>query len=289
MKVVRIMGGLGNQMFQYAFYLALRTNYSDSEIKIDLNKFTYNNIHNGFELNAVFNLGVKSINKKLTRRLSLEEHLLVHRLFSKLGYKKKSHFIEKEEFKFRYNPEVFAFGQNNVFFDGYWQTPKYFETIEPQIKSIYSFPKFKKNENIQLAEKIKMNNSVSIHIRRGDYVSHPLFGGICEIDYYENAINYIGQNVKNPEFFVFSDDPKWCRSNLKIEHVNYINWNSGDSAYRDMQLMSLCKHNIIANSSFSWWGAYLNCNPNKIVITPSKWKNDMADTRDLIPEKWMKI
>lgn len=95
--------------------------------------------------------------------------------------------------------------------------------------------------------------------------------------------------MKNPEFFVFSDDPEWCKTNLKIENAKYITWNSGSEAYRDMQLMSLCKHNIIANSSFSWWAAYLNDNLKKIVISPSKWKNNMDGTRDLIPEKWIKI
>ncbi len=124
----------------------------------------------------------------------------------------------------------------------------------------------------------------------GDYVNHPIHGGICTMDYYQQAIDIMKSKIVNPKFFIFSNDIEWCHSHLKLADAVYITGNKGENSYRDMQLMSMCKHNIIANSSFSWWGAWLNNNPDKIVIAPAKWFNDpKINTRDLIPDDWIKI
>ena len=133
---------------------------------------------------------------------------------------------------------------------------------------------------------------MSIHIRRGDYVSNKITNlthGVCGIEYYINAINYISKHVEQPYFFVFSDEPEWARENLKITFpITYINHNTSQNDFEDMRLLSLCKQHIIANSSFSWWGAWLSRNDNKIVIAPKKWFNEYkADTKDLYPDDWI--
>ncbi|HOV15035.1 MAG TPA: alpha-1,2-fucosyltransferase, partial [Spirochaetota bacterium] len=146
---------------------------------------------------------------------------------------------------------------------------------------------------INISNQIKNSNSVSIHVRRGDYVGNIKtlnFHGVCEIDYYIDAINSIKQKVQNPLFFIFSDDIEWCKNNIKDENSIFIDFERDD--YVDMYLMTVCKHNIIANSSFSYWAAYLNQNFDKIVIAPKKWfkdDNQNKRTEGLIPEKWIRI
>ena len=134
-------------------------------------------------------------------------------------------------------------------------------------------------------------DSVSLHIRRGDYLlpeNRELFGGICTLDYYRRAIDYILDKVKNPFFFIFSNDIVWVKENMNISNSLFITWNSGKDSWQDMFLMSKCKHNIIANSTFSWWGAWLNKNPQKIVISPSRFFN-VSNNSDIVPDTWTSI
>ena len=147
--------------------------------------------------------------------------------------------------------------------------------------------------NLTISEQIAKCNSVSLHIRRGDYVSNLEANkthGFIGIEYYNKAISFIHEQILQPHFFVFSDDIAWARENLGlIINVVFINHNQGRSSFEDMRLMSLCKYNIIANSSFSWWGAWLNTAPDKIVITPKQWFANGQDTSDLMPENWLKM
>ena len=131
---------------------------------------------------------------------------------------------------------------------------------------------------------------ISIHVRRDDYLSSKYvsgFGGICTIEYYNKAVERIKEEVIDPVFYIFSDDINWCRENLKLEQGVFIDWNTGKESWQDMFLMSQCKHNIIANSSFSWWGAWLNSNSEKIVIAPRIWWNGLKD--DVVPDSWIRI
>ena len=177
------------------------------------------------------------------------------------------------------------------YYIGYWQSEKFFKDISDEIRKDFSFPKFTSEKNLEILKLIKSYNSVSIHIRRGDYLQNRGFNGLAPLEYYQKAIEYIKNKIENPHFFIFSNDIEWCRKNLSIENSYYIDWNRGEESYRDMQLMSLCKHNIIPNSTFSWWGAWLNKNPNKIVIAPEKWFNDCVniDYSNIVPETWIKI
>ena len=168
-------------------------------------------------------------------------------------------------------------------------------------------------QNRELSRKIESHESISLHIRRGDFVQDSKthqFHGACSLDYYNRCIEYVSEKTNNPHFFVFSDDPHWAKENLRQDiSTTIVENNSGFKAYEDLQLMSQCKHNIIANSSFSWWGAWLNANPDKIVCAPKQWfrnklmdtkyfipegfipwyKDTFVDTKDLVPEDWMKI
>lgn len=144
-------------------------------------------------------------------------------------------------------------------------------------------------------EQIRASNSVSLHVRRGDYVSNQKIkkdaltpSGVCTEKYYFNAIEYIQAQIENPEFFVFSDDIEWCRQNLRLESAHYADWNVGKESFVDMQLMSCCKHNIISNSTFSWWGAWLNGNPGKMVLVPDKWYYN-GHIGDILCDDWRKI
>ena len=184
--------------------------------------------------------------------------------------------------------------KGDIYIEGYWQTEKYFKNIEHTIKKDFTFKTKPDKNNQSLLNQIKNCNAVAIHVRRGDYVKNPVANrilGVCNLDYYNKCINLIIRKINNPHFFIFSDDPKWTINNLNIDFpATYVSHNGSDKGYEDLRLMSNCKHQIIANSSFSWWGAWLNNNPNKVVMAPKKWFNDLSiNTEDLIPESWVKI
>ncbi|WP_276353558.1 alpha-1,2-fucosyltransferase [Cohnella caldifontis] len=280
MIIVKVLGGLGNQMFQYAFYRSLKErNYV---AKIDVQSFNNYKLHNGFELNNIFrNIEAEYASKKDVNRLA--GNPIRRRIF---GFKRTYY----RETTLRFNSDIQHSDVDNTYFQGYWQSEKYFSNIESIIRREFEFPPFDEVENIRLEPLIRLQNSVSIHVRRGDYVNHPLYSNICTEQYYSRAIEYIMNHVNTPYFYVFSDDIVWCRKNLDLStQVEYIDWNNGQRSYRDMQLMSFCKHHIIANSTFSWWGAWLNPNPDKIVIAPKRFMNGENDAIDLVPDRWLRL
>jgi hypothetical protein len=167
----------------------------------------------------------------------------------------------------------------------------YFKNIETIIKNDFIFNQNIIDKNKDLVSKIESCNSISLHVRRGDYVQNKItnqFHGLCSLKYYNNAIHYIEMKIKNIEIFVFSDDISWCKENLKYNlPIHFMDTND---AHSDLYLMTKCKHNIIANSSFSWWGAWLNTNKEKIVIAPKQWFADQSViTQDIIPAQWIKL
>jgi hypothetical protein len=207
------------------------------------------------------------------------------------GIQLPSYFIENI---FSYDARIEK-TSSKCFLSGYWQSPLYFKSVECLIRQEFTFPTKLSKENSIILKMIKNFNSISLHVRRTDYVNnvnHEIHG-VCSIEYYMKAISIICANVNYPFFFIFSDDIKWVKQNLKINSkCVFVSGNTGSNSYIDMQLMSFCKHNIIANSSFSWWGAWLNSNFNKIVIAPQKWFNDEninSQTSDLIPDTWIRI
>jgi len=184
--------------------------------------------------------------------------------------------------------------KGDVHLHGYWQSEKYFKDIRETILEDFTPIRPLRGRNQKVLDEIGSSSSISVHVRRGDYVIDPQtnkFHGICGPEYYKKAVEIIAKKVKSPVFYFFSDDIDWVKNNLRTKFKNvYVDWNQGDQSFVDMQLMSHCRHHILANSSFSWWGAWLNRNPHKIVVAPERWFQERSlDTRDLIPEGWLKI
>lgn len=279
MIIINFKGGIGNQLFQYAFYLYIKKHVQE-EIFIDTNLYKKIKMHNGFLLNNIFNTNLKEINIETAKKYSNNYYTLLNKILKKVIGLKKSHIVENQ----------FSLDKiknlNVSYLDGYWQNPKYvFENDNLLRKKIIYDVSKKKYFNL-----IKEKNSVSIHIRRGDYLNHnDIFGNICTEEYYKRAINLVFEKIDDPYFFIFSDDIKWAKNNFGYLEKSFFL--EGNKDYEDLFLMSECKHNIIANSSFSWWASWLNKNPEKIIISPSRWYNDYNNNRnnDLILESFLKI
>lgn len=293
MIIVKLQGGLGNQLFQYAAARRLSLLHR-TELKFDLSWFAEHSeqryalgaccVHEAFatpeEIAQLKGTARKGINR------------LVVRATQKLRpYYMRSVFAE---------PHLRPFDENilrtppNLYLEGYWQSEKYFTTISDVIRTEFSFRLPPDERNRAVADRISATESVSVHLRRGDYISDKYAErehGICGLDYYIKSVEFITKWTKHPHFYIFSDDPSWARQNLSFDSpVDFVDHNVPEKGFEDLRLMILCKHNIIANSSFSWWGAWLNTNAQKIVIAPNQWFKDRAlDTRDLLPSAWVRL
>lgn len=292
MIVSHILGGIGNQMFQYAAGRALSLAIG-REHRIDLSGFANYRLHHGFELSRAFNVSVEYADTATMqmmlrwRACRLAKMFLRRERFKWLRGKK---FVVEPQFN--YWPEFFNL-TGDCYLYGYWQSARYFKSVESVIRKDFSFREPLSGKNADLASEIHHSAAVSLHVRRGDYVSDPKnisVMQVCSLEYYRNAINYIAEHVEHPIFFIFSDDVTWVRKSLSTEYpCVYVDHNRGYESYKDMQLMSLCKHHVIANSSFSWWGAWLNANPEKLVVAPKNWFRNDNDDRDLIPMEWVRL
>ncbi|MFZ3071954.1 MAG: alpha-1,2-fucosyltransferase [Thermodesulfobacteriota bacterium] len=287
MVIVHITGGLGNQMFQYACARRL-AHVNGGILKLDITSFgkiKETNTSRQYELGALNIIKDFAAPEEVERLKKNAKGFLGF-----FGMGGKTYIRERH---YRFDSEILNL-RGSVYLEGYWQSEKYFKDIEDVIRKDFTFKTEPGGINGKIAKAVSNAESVSVHIRRGDYVANPKVNrdfGVCPPEYYKVAIEKIAEKVKDPRFFVFSDDIAWAKENLKITHpVNFMDQNGPDKAYEDMRLMSLCKHHVIANSSFSWWGAWLCKNPKKIVIAPEKWFNKKElDTRDLIPEKWIRV
>jgi hypothetical protein len=287
------MGGLGNQLFQYAAGRRI-CHVLNSEQKLDTSWFQHDTSRDyslqNFNIKAaIADKDEISIYKK--KRSGILDRFIMPMLFRKHSAQFNDSYF-KEKF-FNFDPEVFSL-RDNVYIDGYWQSEKYFVDIEPIIRQEFRIMRQQSKANFKLGQSIRSKESVSVHVRRGDYVSNSLTNsvlGTCDLSYYYRSIEKISSFTKNLHYYIFSDEPAWARAHLKLPYdTTFIKRNSSDKAYEDLRLMSMCKHHIIANSSFSWWGAWLNPNPNKIVIAPLKWfKNPEINTRDLPPKSWIRL
>jgi hypothetical protein len=294
MIVVKLMGGLGNQMFQYAAGLSLALN-KKTELLLDESFLTAdtNNLYTkrnlelqclNLDLNIATEKDIKRFNVTRSNKYirSLQRNFPV--LFSNLFAAESGMAFQKEFFNF----------PKNTYLDGFWQSEKYFKNIESILMEKFTPKETLNFENREWLNKITICESVSLHIRRGDYVvnkSAQVHHGNLILSYYINALNIIKNKYSNIEVFVFSDDLDWCKENLTLEpKTHFVDANQKTNFHFDMHLMSLCKHNIIANSSFSWWGAWLNNNSEKIVVAPKDWfTNGSINTQDLIPVKWIRV
>lgn len=295
MIIVQLIGGLGNQMFQYAAGRSLAL-HLETELKLDITQFQkirgitpreYSLCHFRIKENFASRQDLQCARMSSTGVRNFFVNIRCSLTGNKqISYKKEPrHFIFDRDF-FRY--------PDNSYLEGYWQSEKYFKDIEDLIRREFTLKKELDTSNAQVAENILDSNAVSVHIRRGDYVANPAvfnYLGVCSLEYYQKAIECIAKKISDPHFYIFSDDTAWVKQNLVINYPHtHVIINQGKSDFLDLWLMSLCRHHIIANSSFSWWGAWLGTNADKITIAPSRWANiPSGDVYDIIPDGWIKI
>lgn len=279
MKIVKLKGGLGNQMFEYAFGKVIQADAYEISFFYE-QKFHPELTQRDYELDF-FKLQLDFIDTKEIKKLCKKNKFL-----SFLGIKNHLPLIQENPISI-YNPKLLQY--NEGLFDGYFQCAQYYENIRDKLLKDFVPNKKPNQQNEKMLKKIKTTNSIFLHVRRGDYVKLQHYHGLCDIDYYKKAIEFIASKVSNPHFFLFSDDIPWVEENLKIDFpYTIIDYNQGSDSPWDMWLMKNCYHNIIANSSFSWWGAWLNENPDKIVIAPQVWMANGRKT-DIIPINWVRI
>ena len=293
MKIVKLIGGLGNQMFQYAFHEELKRRHPGEKILLDLSMFQSYTLHK-LEVLDVFSLKPDIASpediSRLTRRF---RSYFLQRVARKLLPPKKTEIVEPADDRFK---EEYLEQPGDVYYEGYWQNYRYFEPCKERIRQIFTFPDFdgRDTRNREAAAKIREGHSVGIHVRRGNYLKQKMYCGICDETYYRRAVQYISERVESPRFYLFSNDVDWCRaffgSFLPEEQLCFIDWNSGSASFRDMQLMSLCKHLILANSSFSWWGAYLTdpSDPERLILAPARWLNGIQ-AKEIHCPSWIKL
>ncbi|MAC84744.1 MAG: alpha-1,2-fucosyltransferase [Arcobacter sp.] len=281
MVIIRIIGGLGNQMFQYAYAKALQK--KGYNVKIDITAFETYKLHGGYQLNK-FDLDLKEATKEEIKSFYKKD--IISQILNRLNIK---HTIIKEKglsFKRRLLKP-----SDNTYIQGYFQSEKYLSDIT-NINEIFTINNPISNYSNEIEKDIlDSNNSCSMHIRRGDYINDPIFE-VCEIDYYEKAMKFMEEKIGNITYFVFSNDIKWVKKNIKAKNIIYINSEEPRIPHEDILLMSLCKNNIIANSSFSWWGAYLNQNKEKLIVAPKKWfktAKKIKQSKDLVPKSWIRL
>lgn len=289
MVIIEMSGGLGNQMFQYALYCKFKSLHK--EVALDTSFFRSKQKLRKMEI-GIFCLNYREITDE--EAAEIKGYGYCDSLFDKIQHKIKRkichpNYLIYEDNIENFQPEIF--GMDQVYLSGYWQNEKYFSDIAGEIHKNFSFPLDMDLKNKEILSRIKQENSVSVHVRRGDYLlakNENVYGGICTEEYYKKAIAYMDAQINSPHYFLFTDDVKWAEKNMRYPNMTIISNNTGSNSYIDMFLMSQCKHNIIANSSFSWWGAWLNQNEKKMVIAPKRWFNNHENT-DIICENWITI
>ncbi len=294
MIVVRLMGGLGNQMFQYALGRRLAI-FHRTELKLDLSFLLdrtprRNFVYRNYDLD-IFNISTGFASTQDLKRfgVGLSTHRVLQFVLESFWGKLKAYKVMRERsFYFDRNVLKCPF---NTYLVGYWASEKYFKDIESTIRNDFTFRHDFDNHCRDLADEISQTNSVCLNVRRGDFVSHPLHD-VCGMDYFHRAARDLSEKVEDAIFYVFSDDIEWCQKHIHLNYpTNYVTHDySGNRFGHYLHLMSLCKHYIIPNSTFGWWGAWLSKNREKKVIGPSKWLNrEDSDTRDLLPESWIRL
>ncbi len=241
-----------------------------------------------------FNISTEYINrarKSLTLRWGCRRFALLRRLLHACHSSLAPKYIKDLEHGF---DAVLGQTKGSVYLDGYWQSERYFAEIRSVLLKEFTFKDEPNSENAKCLSSIVSQNAVCVHVRRGDYVTTPhgqTKHGVCPLDYYRAAIDYIQERVVDPAFFVFSDDPGWVSSNFPRSNLmSIVSHNAGKNDSEDLRLMMNCRHFIIANSSFSWWAAWLGRFSKKIAIAPRRWfiSPNQSDT-DLVPESWVRL
>ena len=289
MIIINITGGLGNQLFQYAFGRALSIK-NRCQLKLDISSYQNYEWHD-YSLRP-FSIRENFADKSDCELLKGEKFSFVRKIKQNIFNNKKFYYSEKD---LRFN-EKYKNLANPAYISGYWQSEKYFKQVEEVIRNEFKIviPPSKPNQN--LIKKIEKENAISLHVRRGNYANIKHVNkvhGTSPLSYYNDAIKVLIPKIPDPVFYIFSDDIEWAKKNLIINNETvFVDFNNSTTDFEDMRLMSMCKHHIIANSTFSWWGAWLNDSKSKIVIAPKIWFNDVNmnnQTANLIPSNWIRM
>jgi len=288
------MGGLGNQMFQYATARRLSQKHNAS-LRLDItvyNSMEERDTPRHFELDQYQISGKVASQEELAMMLPQDfQAAMPFRAKRRLGLDKRLRPLGESAKGLN---SIVLKARDNTYLVGWWQNEGYFSDIRDILYDEFK-PKKTSAYTNALLKQMDGEEAISIHVRRGDYVSNKHANkehGLAPKDYYESAIKLLGGKVKNPRFYVFSDDLEWCRKNLNLgKDAVFVDGNGADRAYEDIYLMQHCRHNIVANSSFSWWGAWLNDNPDKIVIAPLQWFQNKQTNQEteIVPDSWMRL
>lgn len=291
MIIVCFGQGLGNQMFQYAFYLAMKECYPDTQIKMEIDGFL-GKAHNGFELDRIF--GIKKNEISIFKAAQFANRYPKGQTMSGIlrplwAAKRKLFGLSKNHIRFAdgtpFEEEVFHLDPKQTYLlEGFWTNINYFDFIREKVMQSFCFQNKLQGKNLEYQQEIENSNSVAVHIRHGDYAASGFY--LLDTSYYKKAFQILQSREENLKFYFFSDDIEFVKKEFSyLPNMEIVEGNRGNDSYIDMQLMSLCKHNIIANSSFSFWGAYLNRNPDKIVISPDKLSK--ANRQGLYCPEWI--
>lgn len=288
--MVKLKGGLGNQMFQYAAGRAISVLHR-KKLFLDLEFLETNNSDTDIFTARKYELSIFNFQPSFFSPLRKFAFKVTNALIRRIPFLPDNSFNVYDDLS---NFDTFRFP---VCLDGFFQSENFFSTIRNIILNDFSFKKPIDEVNRGYAKEIENCNSVSVHFRRSDYVKNPAasaYHGTCSLNYYSNAVRLLKSKITDPVFFIFSDDPQWVQQEFinKNDDLNckLIDVNRNEDSWKDLFLMSMCRHNIIANSSFSWWAAWLNQNKDKIVMAPNKWtKKEMPMLANIHPKDWIKI
>ena len=300
MVIVRLLGGLGNQMFQYAAARAIAQRTA-SPLRLDVSFYqTRTPSPQSSFTSRTYELENLNVQADIASEDDVQRIAVAHRrsVVSRIATRVPAvrplcRNLVVTERHFNFDPGITRL-RGNVYLDGYWQSEKYFQGVASAIRNELTVKTEPDRANRDLANSIRRAESVSVHIRRGDYVANSethAVHGTCTIDYYHAAIAHLVSAGVRPELFVFSDDPAWAQENLRVDYpTTYVTHNGAEKSYEDLRLMTLCSHHVIANSSFSWWGAWLSDNPRKQVVAPRQWfRTTDRNTADLLPREWVRL
>lgn len=292
MIITNLIGGLGNQMFQYAAGRALSLDLNE-DLRFSVDQFSEYQSHNGFELADVFALPSMKVasSSELEQVLGWRSSRKVRRVMTRLPRLfKGKHWVDEA------NIQVFSNRHQagrDFYLHGYWQAERFFIRHAAQIKHDFVFTHGISAADQKLLEQMRMKPSVSVHVRRGDYNSrrNQSIYAQTNVAYYRSAMAHIRERVTDAQFFVFSDDPVWVTEKLlpHLGPLTVVKHNVGKNAANDLRLMMNADHNVIANSTFSWWAAWLNDNPKRIVLAPKNWYVDDHRGVDIVPDDWIRL
>jgi hypothetical protein len=293
----QVIGGLGNQLFAYAAGRGLAQRLG-AELILDCTRRLPGDRSfclDRYAIRAQFRFDgppkVRGRYFRLPGKLGTRVADAFHRMFPRTVE------IDGRRFRVIEDRQLFSYDtrfdslRGSIYLKGGWQSFRYFENAEDVIRSELRPPAEPPAANRKWLDRIRNANSVCLHVRRGDYLARDNLEriGVCGPAYYADAVTHICERIESPAFFVFSDDLAWCRDNLPIEGMALVDANGPDDPVNELRLMSACRHHVTANSSLSWWAAWLASHPEQVVIAPQPWMSGAPSLEDFLPERWIKL